>query len=238
MVAQLAQDYEAMTDLQLAACVARNDPSALRLMTQRNNQRLFRAAWSVLRNRSEAEDAVQEAYVRAFTNISGFKGLSSLSTWLTRIVINEALGRKRASKRRSLALNANSVVVMNEYREKLMGSPELRQTPEAAVMRKQLAKLLEAAITRLPETFRTVFVLREIENLSAEETAEILEIKPETVKTRLFRARRRLQKMLDPELRDALGETFPFAGADCDAMTARVLQRLGHSAEVNSGAVE
>jgi len=234
MVAQSVEKYEAMADLQLAGCVAHNDPSALRLVMQRNNQRLFRAAWGVLRNRSEAEDAVQEAYVRAFANIAGYKGLSSLSTWLTRIVINESLGRKRASKRRSLALDAGSVVVMNEYREKLMGSPELRCTPEAALMRKQLAKLLEAAITRLPESFRMVFVLREIEHLSVEETAETLDIRPETVKTRLFRARHRLQQMLDPELREALGETFPFAGADCDALTARVLQRLGHSTQVRA----
>jgi RNA polymerase sigma-70 factor (ECF subfamily) len=230
MVAQSVEKYEAMGDLQLAGCVAANDPAALRLVMQRNNQRLFRAAWSILRNRPDAEDAVQEAYVRAFAGIAGYKGASSLSTWLTRIVINESLGRKRASKRRSLALDTGSVVVMTEYREKLMGSSELRHTPEAALMRKQLAKLLEAAIARLPQAFRMVFVLREIEHLSVEETAEALGIRQETVKTRLFRARHRLQQMLDPELREALGETFPFAGVDCDALTARVLQRLGHSA--------
>ena len=227
MTAQALPDYEHLTDLELAACLARKEPLAVRLITRRNNQRLFRAAWSILRNRAEAEDVVQEGYVRAFAAIENFAGLSSLSTWLTRIVINEALTRKRSSERRSVALNANSVLVMDEYREKLMGSPERRSTPEAAIMRKQLAKLLESAVAQLPEDFRLVFVLREIEGLSVEETAETLQILPDTVKTRFLRARRRLQQMLDPELQSALGEAFPFAGADCEALTQKLLQRLG-----------
>lgn len=227
MTALSARAYEELTDLQLATCVQRREARAVRLVTKRNNQRMYRTAWSILRNRSEAEDAVQEAYARAFNNISTFRGSSSLSTWLTRIVINEALGRKRASVKRAALLNANSVLVMDEYRDKLMGSPGRRNTPEAVLMRKQLAKLLEQAIAQLPESFRTVFVLREIEGLSVEEAAEVLQIRPETIKTRFHRARRRLQKMLDPELRDVLGATFPFAGADCEALTAKVLQRLG-----------
>ena len=235
MTAQARYDYEQLPDQELAACCGRNETQAVRLVTQRNNQRLFRTAWSILRNRVEAEDAVQEGYVRAFNAITSFKGESSLSTWLTRIVINESLMRRRASKRRSIALNSNSVLVMDEYREKLMGSPERRSSPEAAIMRKQLAKLLEDAIARLPESFRIVFVLREIEGLSVEETADALEIMPQTVKTRALRARRRLQKMLDPELRCALGETFPFAGADCETLTSRVLQRLGLDGRTNFG---
>lgn len=235
MTAQALPDYEHLTDLELAACVARKEPLAVRLVTRRNNQRLFRAAWSILRNRTEAEDCVQEAYVRAFAAIESFGGHSSLSTWLTRIVINEALTRKRSSERRSVALNANSVLVMDEYREKLMGSPERRSTPEAAIMRKQLAKLLESAVAQLPEDFRLVFVLREIEGLSVEETAETLQILPDTVKTRFLRARRRLQRMIDPELRGALGEAFPFAGADCEALTEKLLQRLGLEARATIG---
>ncbi len=235
MTARALLDYENLPDLDLAACVGRREPQAVRLVTQRNNQRLFRAAWSILRNRAEAEDAVQEGYLRAFAAIETFKGQSSLATWLTRIVINESLMRKRASKRRANALNTSSVLVMDEYREKLMGSPERRSSPEAAIMHKQLAKLLENAIALLPDPFRMVFVLREIEGLSIEETAEVLEIRPQTVKTRALRARRRLQETLDPELRSALGEAFPFAGADCEALTARVLQRLGLSDRTNIG---
>lgn len=235
MTAQALQDYQRLSDVDLAACLARGDPHAVRLVTQRNNQRLFRTAWSILRNRAEAEDAVQEGYVRAFVAVGTFKGDSSLSTWLTRIVINESLMRKRSSKRRAIALNSSSILVMDEYREKLMGSLERRSSPEAAIMRKQLAKLLEDAISQLPESFRIAFVLREIEGLSVEETAEVLGIMPQTVKTRSLRARRRLQQMLDPELRNALGETFPFAGADCEALTARVLQRLGLPGRTNIG---
>lgn len=226
MTIRSLHDCTDLPDMDLAAAFARKDPQAVRLVTQRNNQRLFRTAWSILRNRAESEEVVQETYARAFVAIGNFVGHSSLSTWLTRIAINEALTRKRASKRRTIALNNDSVLVMDEYREKLMGSPEYRASPEAAIMRKQLAKLLEDAISQLPETFRLTFVLREIEGLSVDETAEVLQILPETVKTRSLRARRRLQKMLDPELRGALGEAFPFAGADCEALTARVLHAL------------
>jgi RNA polymerase sigma-70 factor (ECF subfamily) len=108
-----------------------------------------------------------------------------------------------------------------------MGSRERRATPEAALMRKQLAQLLERAIAELPEAFRTTFVLREVEGLSVNETADVLQIPSQTVKTRYLRARKRLQQLLDPELRGALGDAFPFAGADCEALTTKVLQRLG-----------
>ena len=229
MTALAQRDYEGLTDVELVACVSRREPLAVRLMTKRNNQRLFRAAWSILKNRAEAEDAVQESYFSAVQAIQDFRGQSSLSTWLTRITINEALMRKRASTRRATALAANSVLLMDEYREKLMGSLERGSTPETNVMRKQLAKLLENLVAQLPESFRVVFVLREVEGLSVEETAEVLQIPTQTVKTRFLRARRRLQQMLDPELRSVLGEVFPFAGADCEALTLCVLKRLGLS---------
>jgi RNA polymerase sigma-70 factor (ECF subfamily) len=127
-------------------------------------------------------------------------------------------------------LNQESILVLEEYREKLMAG-SVTQSPEKLLMRRQIAKLLETAIARLPDTFRPVFVLREIEGLSVEETAEALQIPEETVKTRLFRARRRLQKELDPELCGALSETFPFAGADCETLTNRVITRFCGSAK-------
>ena len=232
MTAQALLTYEQLPDLQLVSCIINRETPAVRLVTQRNNQRLFRVAWSILRNRSEAEDVVQETYVRAFAAIGTFNGQSSLSTWLTRIAINEALARKRSSQRRVAALNANSVLVMDEYREKLMDIRARRDTPEAALMRKQLAQLLERAIAMLPEAFRTTFVLREIEGLSVHETAEVLQIPSVTVKTRYLRARKRLQQLLDPELKTALGDAFPFAGADCEALTAKVLQRLGFEDQI------
>jgi RNA polymerase sigma-70 factor, ECF subfamily len=223
-------DYATLSDSELASRIAAREIAAVRLVTGRNNQRLYRTAWSILKDRSEAEEAVQDGYLKAFDAIETFAGRSSLSTWLTRIVVNEALSRRTRAQRRSRLLNQESVLVLEEYREKLMAG-SVTQSPEKVLMRRQIAKLLETAIARLPDTFRPVFVLREIEGLSVEDTAEALQIPEETVKTRLFRARRRLQKELDPELCGALSETFPFAGADCEALTNRVLASFSKSAK-------
>jgi RNA polymerase sigma-70 factor (ECF subfamily) len=225
-------DYTALSDGELASRIAARDVAAVRLVTGRNNQRLFRTAWSILKDRSEAEEAVQDGYLKAFDAIGTFAARSSLSTWLTRIVVNEALSRRSVVQKRARLLNQESVLILEEYREKLMAG-SVTQSPEKALMRRQIAKLLETAIARLPDTFRPVFVLREIEGLSVEDTAEVLRIPEETVKTRLFRARRRLQKELDPELCSALSDTFPFAGADCEALTKRVLAAFCKSSKNN-----
>jgi RNA polymerase sigma-70 factor (ECF subfamily) len=225
MMKREKRNHTTLSDLELARRIAATDVAAVRLVTGRNNQRLYRTAWSILKDRSEAEEAVQDGYMKAFYAIKTFSGSSSLSTWLTRIVVNEALDRRRRAQKRSRMLNQESVLVLEEYREKLMAGSH-SHSPEKILMRRQIAKLLETAIARLPDTFRPVFVLREIEGLSVEDTAEALQIPEETVKTRLFRARRRLQKELDPELCGALSETFPFAGADCEAMTERVLTKF------------
>ncbi|MBV9930900.1 MAG: RNA polymerase sigma factor [Alphaproteobacteria bacterium] len=223
MAATALLDLHALCDTALAARIAAGDGAAARLVTERNNQRLFRAAWSVLRNREEAEDAVQAAYARAFAAIGTFEGRSALSTWLTRIVINEAVGRARAATRRRARLDAGSVVHLDEYREKLMRGSSSSPAPDAALAQAQLRALLEQAIAALPDAFRQVFVLRDVEGLSVEDTAEALAILPATVKTRHLRARRRLQQALAPDVKAALTGTFPFAGADCAAMTERVM---------------
>ena len=209
-----------------AALVVQRDVTALRLVMRRNNQRLHRAAWSILGDRAEAEDVVQEAYLKAFAAIAGFAGKASLSTWLTRIVINEALERRRAAERRSRLLQLQSIAVMDDYRGKFMSASSTPASPDAGLMHVQIRKLLEDAIAKLPEAFRTVFVLREVEGLSVEDTAEALQIPAATVKTRLLRARRRLQSELDPDLREALQGAFPFAGADCDRLTERVVGKF------------
>ncbi|MFL6844101.1 MAG: RNA polymerase sigma factor [Allosphingosinicella sp.] len=226
VTAQLRPDYEALDDLALARLVAARDPAAVRLVTGRNNQRLYRAAWSILRNPAEAEDVVQAAYVRAFAAIGGFEGRASLSTWLTRIAVNEALARVRSARRRRRHLDEASVAVLDDYREKLMRGSVSGASPDADFARAQLRRLLEEAIASLPPAFRLVFVLREIEGLGVEETAEALGLKPATVKTRLLRARRRLQEALAPEVRSVLSGAFPFAGADCAAITERVVERF------------
>ena len=213
------------TDLALARRFAAREPQAIRELTGAHNQRLFRAAWSILKNRAEAEEAVQNGYLKAFAAIDSFSGRSSLSTWLTRIVINEALGRLRAARRRAAKLDEQGVAMLDEYRDKLMrGSAPT--APDAELARQQLRLLIEAAVADLPDAFRTVFVLREIEGLSVEETAAALDIPAATVKTRLLRARRKLQGALQPHVGSALAGSFPFAGADCEAMTARLVEAL------------
>jgi len=225
MTAQRQLAVEELDDVELARlCAARNEP-ALRHVITANNQRLFRAAWSIHKNRWDAEEAVQAAYLKAFDRIGDFAGRSALSTWLTRIVINEALGRLRSSKRRHAQLEAEGVSVLETYREALMRGSE-PVPPDAAMARAQLRQLLERAVAALPDGFRTVFVLRDVEGLSVDETAEVLGIPPATVKTRLYRARHRLQQALAPEVGSALSGAFPFAGADCAAMTERVLTAI------------
>jgi len=226
-MASVALSYETLSDVELARRIAQRDSMAARAVIKRNNQRLYRAAWSVLKDRSEAEEAVQDGYLKAFAAIEGFAGKSSLSTWLTRIVLNEALGRRRSAQRRSRQLREQSVAIIDEYREKLMAGSDRALSPEADVARSQITKLLEAAVADLPDPFRLVLMLRDVDGLSVEETAEILQISPQTVKTRLLRARRRLQATLAPSLHDTLKGVFPFAGADCDALTERVLAKFG-----------
>jgi RNA polymerase sigma-70 factor, ECF subfamily len=218
-----ALDYQALSELELATRAHRRDPQAIRVLTTRNNQRLYRVAWSVLRNRSDAEEAVQDAYVKAFTG-PPFEGRSSLSTWLTRIVINEALSRKRANAAAKRSLAAADVSQLDDYREKLMGASS--RSPEFHMLRAELAKAIEAAIARLPDDFRTVLVLRDLEGLSVEETAQALDILAATVKTRHLRARRRLRQEIDPDFKAALAETLRFDGLNCERMTVRALGAL------------
>lgn len=225
MSAQPKVDYAALGDVALAQLCGRRDRDALRHLISANNQRLFRTAWSILKDRIEAEEAVQAAYLNAFAAIGNFEGRSSLSTWLTRIVVNEALGRMRAQRRRRTRLESDGVAVLETYRERL-AQASAAPAPDATVAREQLRLLIERAVADLPDIFRSVFVLREVEGLSIEETAEALAIPPATVKTRLLRARRKLQQALAPEVKGALTGSFPFAGADCAALTERVLAQI------------
>jgi RNA polymerase sigma-70 factor (ECF subfamily) len=217
---------ESLSDVELARLCADRNAAAVRHVITCNNQRLFRTAWSILKDRSEAEDAVQAAYLSAFGSLDRFEGRSSLSTWLTRIVINEALGRLRTEQRRRHNLEHQGVAVLDNYREMLMRGSQ-SQTPDAALAQEQVRRLLEQAVGNLPDEFRTVFVMRDIESMSGEETAEVLGIPVATVKTRLLRARRRLRELIAPQIGTALAGTLPFAGADCAALTDRVMKELG-----------
>lgn len=229
MTGSIELRYESRSDLELAADIARRDAGAVRFLMRRNNQRLFRAAWGILRNRENAEDAVQSAYLKAFAAIKDFAGRSSLSTWLTRIVINNALSYARAAKRRRAWLEEKEVPILDDYREMLMRG-SMSDSPERTVAREQVGQMLDEAINQLPASFRTVFVLRQIEQLNVGEVAETLGIPAATVKTRDLRARRRLQRVLGPDLSDALSGRFPFDRASCEPSatpTARPRAGLG-----------
>jgi RNA polymerase sigma-70 factor (ECF subfamily) len=216
------------TDADLVARALARDEAAVRLIMQTNNRRLYRLARGILRNDSEAEDVVQETYVRAFTHLESFRGDSSLATWLARIAMNEALGRLR-KQRPSVDLNtlAPGVLEAQIIQFPLSAAPE---DPEKTMAQREIQHVVEHAIDELPDVFRIVFITRVIEGMNVEETAEILGVKPETVKTRLHRARAMLRDNVEKKIGPVVMEAFPFAGKRCERLTEAVLKRLGMSA--------
>ena len=213
------------SDAELVRRALARDGSAFRAIMKTHNQRLYRLARGVVRNDSEAEDIVQEGYVRAFSHLDGFRGDSTLATWLSRIVINEALGRLR-KRRRAVEISMSDDPVLEA---KVIQFPlkANKDDPERTMAQRQILQFVERATDDLPDLYRTVFVARVIEGLSIDETAELLGIKPETVKTRLFRARNLLRKQLDAQIGPVLLDAFPFAGKRCERLTVAVLRRLG-----------
>lgn len=220
-----ARDYAALEDADLVALVRGGDRQAFRHVMRRSNQRLFRVARGVLNNDDEAEDVVQEAYVHAYEKLATFRGEASLLTWLTRIVLNEAYGRLR---HRRPTVDIEQIEAAQAEGGRVLAFPSRfgSEDPAAAAAREQMRHLLERAVDELPEPFRIVFVLREIEECTVEETAASLELRPETVKTRLHRARRLLRAALHDSLASSLGDAFPFLGPRCDRVTETVMQRL------------
>jgi RNA polymerase sigma-70 factor (ECF subfamily) len=222
----LAIDYVALGDAELVAHARRGDRGAFRQIMRRGNQRLFRVARGVLNNDAEAEDAVQEAWTLAFAKLDTYRGEASLMTWMTRIVLNECYGRLRRRKHtigieqlETVQQSGDGCVLMFPAR---YGSED----PAADASRAQMRMLIERAIGALPEPFRVVFVMRDVEECSIEETASALAIRPETVKTRLHRARRLLRSALHENLATALNDAFPFLGPRCDRIVEAVLARL------------
>jgi RNA polymerase sigma-70 factor (ECF subfamily) len=203
------------------------DPAAFRILIRRHDRHLYRMARSVLLDDQEAEDVVQETYILAFTRLVDFHGDASLSTWLTRIALNEALKRRRR-RRRTVDLDvidaARDGADMQNYRSPMI-APD--QDPERATAQHQLRRFLERAIDDLPETFRTVFVMRAIEEATTEETATLLGIRQQTVKTRLHRARRMLRAALGEHIGAAVKDAFPFDKPRCDRLVKKVLEQLG-----------
>ena len=217
---------EALPDAELAARVALGEPQALELLMRKNNRLLYRTARSILHDDAEAEDCVQEAYLQAYRSIGTFRGESRLSTWLTRIVINLALGRKRKHKKEAGNVSLDNVVSLDGHPLECSDDATQPEQPDAAALRGELRRALERHIDRLPVPFRTVFVLRALEELSVEETAAILGIPEATVRTRFFRARSLLRHAFEQEVDTALQDAFAFDGERCDRIVAAVLDRL------------
>lgn len=216
-----------------AALVARaksGSEEAVRVLVKKHNRLLFRLARGFVRDDAEAEDIVQETYVRAFSRLDGFRGDAAVSTWLSRIAINEALGRLR--KRRPMA----DLAELESGAARPAGDNVLMfpivptvPNPETETAREQIRKTLERAVDTLPSAFRAVFILRDVEGMSTEDTATYLSIRSETVKTRLHRARRLLKKAIEAELSSGFADLFPFDGDRCAHMADKVMERLRQS---------
>ncbi|WP_407184809.1 RNA polymerase sigma factor [Bradyrhizobium centrosematis] len=214
-----------ISEAELIDRARRRDAAALREIMQANNRRLYRLARGILRNDSESEDVVQEAYIRAFTHLDGFLGEAGLSTWLSRIAINEALGRLRSRKPQVELESLPEATLEAQIIQFPLSSAAT--DPEKSMAQREIQRVVEHAVDELPDAFRMVFIARVMEGMSMEETAELLAIKPETVKTRLHRARTLLRENVEKKIGPVVMDAFPFAGQRCERLTEAVLRRLG-----------
>ena len=214
------------TDAHLVTRTAEGDHGAFEALMRRHNGRLFRAARAILKDDAEAEDAVQDAYLDAYRHMGEFRGDSQVGTWLVRIAVNHALMRLRKQKRHSVVVSFDQPETADAM-DSVDQLPDDRNEPASdMMMRGEIRQLLERRIDELPLTYRAVFILREVEEMSVDETAEALGIAPATVRTRLFRARALLRQALARDVDLVTGEVFGFAGTRCDRIVAAVLSRL------------
>ena len=225
MAAMHAQRYDMPDESDLVRRAAHGEEVAVRIIMQMHNRRLYRVARSIVRDGPEAEDVLQEAYLHAFHSLAKFRGEASLGTWLTRIVLNEALQRVR----RHTDLPASHIEPPNQSASHVIPFP-INGTPvadpERAMAQRQLCQLVERAIDELPQDFRTVLVTRVVEGMSVDETAALLGIRPETVRSRLHRARSMLRVTLADHIGPLFSDVFPFAGQRCERITNAVVKRL------------
>lgn len=217
-LARLAEDEAGLVRRATAG-----ETEAVRQIIKTHNQRLYRLVRAVVRSNTDAEDVLQEAYLRAFASLDSFQGESSLSTWLSRIALNAALMRLRAQKRLK-----RIAPMLGRAEAEIIPFPQSSSTadPERVVAQRQLLHLIEKVTDALPDAFRLVFVARVIEDLSVEETAALLDLPPATVKTRLHRARKLIRARLEEQIGPVLIDAFPFAGTRCDRLTEAVIAKL------------
>ena len=220
----LLEDSE-QDDDSLVALVKSGDREAFRHVMKRFGSHLYRLARSVVNDDSEAEDVVQEAFMRAYHRFDTFRGDAPLRSWLTSILLNEARSRLR-KRHKMVSLEQVDSSTIDPYWISLTRTGPAGWDPASLAALAEIRRLLKSAIEELPVSYRMVFILREIEQYSVEETATRLVIKPQTVKTRLHRARRLLRESLDSTLGSLLDDTFPFLGARCASMTAAIMARL------------
>jgi RNA polymerase sigma-70 factor (ECF subfamily) len=223
MPRQTALPASEADDSELVARIARKDAGAFEHLMRRHNGRLFRVARAILKDDAEAEDALQEAYLQAYRHSGEFRGAAQAGTWLTRIVINQALMRARRHKRDRVVVPFDD----DQTAEPAAGDSSMidatAESPATATLRSEIRRILERRIDELPLNFRTVFIMRDVEDMSVQETAACLAIPPATVRTRLFRARALLREALARELDAATVDVFGFAGQRCDRIVGAVL---------------
>jgi RNA polymerase sigma-70 factor (ECF subfamily) len=216
------EECRTLTDEQVLARVRAGETELYELLMRRYNQRVYRVIRSVLTNEGEAEDVLQEAWVRAYEHLDQFEGRAAFSTWITKIAFYEALARAKREKRHS-PLEGMEGEIMPEAE----GHSPQTESPESLAMRHQLGRLLQSVVDELPPSYRAVFLLREIERLSTAETAECLGLSEEAVKTRLHRSRAQLRRELVSRAGPAISEAYSFLGTRCDRTVANVMGRIG-----------
>jgi len=231
MTAPRATPAAANGEAELLRRARSGDREAFRAIMVRGNQRLFRVARSVVRDDTEAEDVLQESYLRAFRAIGAFRGEADILTWLTRIVVNEARGRLR---RQRPTVGIEQIERAQETGAAIIAfpTPPGFEAPDIAAESAHLRRMIEAAIDDLPEPFRLVFILRDVDGRSIEETATALGIPAATVKTRLHRARRLMRVAINDRVRATIAEAFSFLGPACTRITATVLARLDEEGDM------
>jgi RNA polymerase sigma-70 factor (ECF subfamily) len=214
-------EFQRLSDETVVKRVLDGDTPMFEIIMRRYNQRLFRITRSVLRDDTEAEDVVQDAYVRAYENLAQFEGRSSFATWLSRIALHEAFARVRRRKR---VLDLDAIPEIDRGKMAVMRSPD--RSPEDEASNSEIHRLLEQEIDGLPETYRVVFMLRDVEEMNAAEVAGILDITPENVKMRLYRARAFLRRRLYSRMGLKRHEAFSFGASRCDLVVNAVFQKI------------
>ena len=220
------------TDAELVSLALTGNDLAFAHIMRRHNRLLFRTARSILKNDDDTQDVLQDAYLHAWRALAGFRADARLSTWLVRIVVNEALGRLRSQRgpaARIVRLHASPEREARTPETQMSANPD--EQPEPSLMRAQVRQQIEARIDTLPDAFRAVFMLRGVQEMSAQEVALALDIPEATVRSRFFRARSLLREGLSRDIDMALSDAFSFAGQRCDHIVASVLAGIAHERE-------